>query len=166
MSSDANHSSPSNPPPAGRPLWSRATGVLFGLVAVLAMAYGLLFIVSTARTDPAGEPERGDVQLISMQGEPVDLLRHLAPGKVTVVDFYADWCAPWQALAPVLDELARTHQDDLALRKINIVHWGTPVVAQYGVADVGLPYLRMYGPDGVMIADGVDRVMDQLEQRY
>lgn len=149
-----------------RPSWNRATSALFGLVAVLVMAYGLFFMVSTGRSDQAAEPERGDIRLISVQGEPVDVLQHLAPGKFTIVDFYADWCPPCKELEPILEELARVHPADVAVRKVNIVHWGTPVVTQYGVADFGLPYLRIYGPDGVMVAEGYDEVMDEIQRRF
>lgn len=160
---DSNPPSGSSP---GRPVWSRASSALFGLMAVLIMAYGLLFMVSAGRSDQTAGPERGDVELISMQGEPVDLEKHLVPGKYTIVDFYADWCPPCQELTPVLEELARVRSTDVALRKVNIVHWGTPVVAQYGVADFGLPYLRMYGPDGTMVAEGVDPVMEEIRRRF
>jgi thiol-disulfide isomerase/thioredoxin len=145
--------------------WNRASGTLFALAGAIVMVYGLIYMVTAGTQEPTPEITRGDVELISMQGEPVDLLRHLAPGKYTVVDFYAEWCPPCQEIGPFLENLAAT-QDRLAVRKINIEHWGTPVVAQYGVEEFGLPYLRIYGPDGSMIAEGLDPVLEEIQRRF
>ncbi len=37
-----------------------------------------------------------------------------------LVDFYADWCGPCQALAPVLDNLAEKYTGRLKICKINV----------------------------------------------
>ena len=36
-----------------------------------------------------------------------------------LVDFYADWCAPCKYVAPLMDELAQTHQGTLLVVKID-----------------------------------------------
>ena len=36
-----------------------------------------------------------------------------------MVDFYADWCAPCKYVAPLMDELAHTHQGTLLVVKID-----------------------------------------------
>jgi hypothetical protein len=40
----------------------------------------------------------------------------------------------------------------VAVRKIDIVDWTTPVVTQHDVE--GLPHLVLYGPDGEKMAEG------------
>ena len=105
----------------------------------------------------------GSIQLISAAGESVDVTRHLAPGKYTVIDFFADWCANCKEVTPVLEELTR-RRSDFALRKVNVVNWDTPVAAQYGVNY--LPYLQMYGPGGDLLADGADEVLAELRRRF
>jgi thiol-disulfide isomerase/thioredoxin len=144
--------------------WRKAAIILLAFAAVLFLAYGALFIFSkrTVSIDASGPP-RGDVALIAARGEEIDVASHLASGKFTVVDFYADWCIECRRLSPYLEELARRH-DDFALRKVNIVAWGTPVTQQFEITF--LPYLMLYGPDGRLIARGAEPVLAEIEQRF
>lgn len=92
----------------------------------------------------------GDIREIS-RGEEVELEDHKAAGKFTLFDFYADWCPPCWEINPELDRLA-SDSDRIAVRKINIIDWTTPVVKQHRVTE--LPFFLLFDPDGELLASG------------
>ena len=124
------------------------------LILVVAIAGGALAYAVFLASGGSGvvEVPRGDVMVVS-KGDPVDLAAAAVKGKYTIFDFYADWCPPCRALDPELRMLAARHEN-VAIRKIDIIDWTTPVVQQHGVED--LPHMVLYGPDGKMIASGDD----------
>ena len=40
--------------------------------------------------------------------------------KPVLLDFWAEWCGPCKMIAPMLDEIAETHADKLAVVKVNV----------------------------------------------
>lgn len=58
-----------------------------------------------------------------------------------LLDFWAEWCGPCKAIAPVLDELAKQYEGKLRVVKINIdQNQQTP--RTYGVR--GIPTLMVF----------------------
>jgi thioredoxin 1 len=52
-----------------------------------------------------------------------------------LVDFYADWCGPCIAAAPIIDKLAEEYQDKILITKLNVDE--NPKTAQaYGVMSI------------------------------
>ena len=88
-----------------------------------------------------------DVEWISRAGEEVDLEAHVVPGKVTVFDFYAVWCGPCREVDEEMHTILKA-SSSVALRKINVVDWSSPVAEEYLQRVGGLPYVVVYGNDG------------------
>jgi thiol-disulfide isomerase/thioredoxin len=93
----------------------------------------------------------GDIQTIT-HGREVEIEDHLVAGKYVLFDFYADWCGPCRGLEPQIRELAGQYDDQLAVRKIDIINWDSPVSRQFRMSSI--PYMILYGPDGEPITAG------------
>lgn len=63
------------------------------------------------------------------------------PGKLVVVDYHADWCAPCKMLAPVLKEVAEEYSGRCVVGKINVDH-AKELARKEGVG--GIPDVRFY----------------------
>lgn len=65
----------------------------------------------------------------------------LSSGKPAIVDFWATWCAPCRALAPVIDEIANQYNGKVEVFKIDIdANPETP--ARFGVR--GIPTVILF----------------------
>jgi thiol-disulfide isomerase/thioredoxin len=117
---------------------------------------------------PKGYPEGSDVGVVSEAGDEIGNIDDLAvPGKVTLVDFYAEWCRPCRMIDEhVYDVLDK--RKDVAVRKINIVDWNTGASRQVLKYASGIPLLIVYGKKGEKVGtvDGyMPRDLDALIER-
>lgn len=60
----------------------------------------------------------------------------LASSQIPVlIDFFASWCGPCQAMAPVIDELATAYADKVRIVKCNVEE--SPMLsAKYGIRSI------------------------------
>src|SRR2546422_4083889 len=109
----------------------------------------------------AGVAGRGQPVEVISHGAQVDINRHLALGNVTVVDFYADWCGPCRQLTPSLEQMAMS-DPQVALRKIDIVNWRTPVAQQFNIHSV--PQVNVYNRGGRLVGTVVGADIDEIKR--
>lgn len=93
-------------------------------------------------------PKGADLREISEAGEDVTSLdAHVVAGKVTLFDFHAVWCAPCRKVdAHVFPKLGAN--SDIAVRKLNVVSWDTPLAKRYLQDIAALPHVVVFGKDG------------------
>jgi thioredoxin 2 len=71
-----------------------------------------------------------------------------------LVDFYADWCAPCRAMAPVLDEIAKQHVGKILVAKVDTDR--SPGISQrYGIRSI--PFFGRF-ENGTMVKTAVGAV--------
>jgi thioredoxin 1 len=74
----------------------------------------------------------------------------LSSDKLTVIDFWAEWCGPCRAIGPVIEELSKEYNGKVNIGKVNVDH-NPQLSVNYGITSI---------PAILFIKDG--KVVDKL----
>jgi thiol-disulfide isomerase/thioredoxin len=118
-------------------------------------------------------PEDADIAWLSKGGEDVPSLEaHAVKGKVTVFDFYAEWCAACRKVDGHMYKRLAKGDKGLAYRKLNIVEWESPLGQRYVREVPSLPYVVVHGRDGKFFkavhgadTEALDKTIAEANQR-
>ncbi|UAY50614.1 thioredoxin [Ferruginibacter albus] len=55
--------------------------------------------------------------------------------KLSVVDFWAEWCGPCRAIGPVIEELSKEYDGKVNIGKVNVDH-NPQVSMNYGITSI------------------------------
>lgn len=69
-----------------------------------------------------------------MNGNKENFKELISSSKLTIVDFWAEWCGPCRNQLPILEEYAKNNQD-IQVVKIN-VDQNTDLASEYGVRSI------------------------------
>ena len=59
----------------------------------------------------------------------------LDSAKLTVIDFWAEWCGPCRAIGPVIEELSKEYSGKINVGKVNVDH-NPQLSTNYGITSI------------------------------
>lgn len=109
-------------------------------------------------------PPEADVRVIVHDGEDLPALEpEIVAGKFTVFDFRADWCPPCREVDEHLYAKLEK-RSDIAVRKLNVVSWESPIAERYLREVPELPHVVIYDPSGRRVAEISGAKLEELDR--
>lgn len=127
------------------PVYSHVSGsqLDYGLVAGLG-------IVATFDLGRRASWRGADHGVVGPAGAAAEL--RPVPGRITVFDLWAAWCAPCRELDEKLAALARAYPERLAVRKLDVVDPDSPAWQRHlAPGRFDLPHVKVYGKAGALL---------------
>jgi thioredoxin 1 len=105
----------------------------------------------------SGQHQRPTVVAEPVEVTDLNFKQFISSNKYSVVDFWAEWCAPCRAIAPIVKELAEQYAGKVVFGKLNVDE-NPKTASEYGI--MGIPTL-------ILFKDGrpVDMVVGAVPKR-
>ena len=145
-------------------VYSHTVNAQLDLPVVLQLGIGRLFHFEQGFAE-APTPPGADVLDVVQAGELAPL--EAAPGRFTVIDFWAPWCEACKTLDRDLRALA-AKRPGLAVRRVNIVDFNSPIARRELPGVSVLPHLRLLGGPGQLLYEAsgpADELLAEVERR-
>ena len=99
-----------------------------------------IFRISGSRCKPQGKRKQMNefIHHVSDANFEPEVLKSDVP---VLVDYWAEWCGPCKAIAPVLDEVAKEYSGKLKVAKVNVDE-NQEIPRKYGIR--GIPTLMLF----------------------
>ena len=108
----------------------------------LVLALMAIFAVVAAPTLSAARPESSTSPVIKVTNNNYNEL--IAKHQLLVVDFWASWCGPCRAIAPIIEELAQEYKGKVAIGKCNVDE-NRSLTSSFGVQGIPAIYIIRNG---------------------
>lgn len=122
---------------------------------------------STPTTSKPAAPNTGDIQDIARGGASFKLQDALVPGKITLIDFWAEWCEPCHVITHQLSQIAASHSN-VAIRKVEVPDFEQPVFLEHLQGSPGLPAVWIFDETGTLViklaAVSPPKVLEELNK--
>ena len=103
--------------------------------------------------EPLTNEERANLDIETIKGgNKIKFKDYFSNGKITIFDFYADWCAPCRVFSPKVEHFIKNNPN-IALRKVDIVNWKSEISKQltknYKIP--ALPFTLIFSAKGKLL---------------
>jgi thiol-disulfide isomerase/thioredoxin len=97
-------------------------------------------------------------------GAEFDVESYVQKGKITIVDFYSDYCPPCRQISPLLKKLDQQRPDivvlpvDINRKRVKGIDWLSPLAKQYDLKSI--PHFQIYDVAGNLSKEGQDAYVE------